>query len=193
MLLPLPLLSPRLSRKPSATPPVPRVTSTVRKPSVALTPRASRQARLVEPAPAVEVIFTPPSLGHATSTKLSFSQLAAPPAPPGQEGDVSASTTLPTPAGGLGRHCMSLLASGCVPPGGHPANVGIGVALIVADAVIVGVAVEVPAVGVGGPPPACPLKSRALPTTPASNSTAASSATTKRRGPELARRRGGAA
>src|SRR5258707_11098965 len=124
MLLPLLLLlSPRLSRKPSATLPVPRVTSTVRKPSVALTPCASRQARLVEPAAGVEVIFTPPSLGHATSTKLSFCQPAAPPAPPGQEGDASASTTLPTPAGGLGRRGMSPLAAGCGPPGGHPAHV----------------------------------------------------------------------
>src|SRR5258708_23853184 len=156
MLLPLPLLSPRLSRKPSATLPVLRETSTVRKPSVALTPRASRQARLVGPAAAVEVIFTPPALGHATSTKLSFTQPAAPPAPPGQEGDASASTTLPTPAGGLGRHCMSLLASGCVPPGGHPASVGTAVAPIVADAVIVGVDVEDTALCVGLPPPPPP-------------------------------------
>src|SRR5258706_8628349 len=132
MLLPLPLLSPRLSRKPSATLPVPRVTSTVRKPSVALTPCASRQARLVEPAAGVEVIFTPPSLGHATSTKLSFCQPAAPPAPPGQEGDASASTTLPTPAGGLGRHCMSLVPSGRAPPRGPPPNVGSVVAPVVA-------------------------------------------------------------
>src|SRR5260221_11323107 len=124
MLLPLPLLSPRLSPKRSATVPVWGETSTFRKPSGALTPSASRQARLVGPAAAVEVIFPPPSLGHATSTKLSFTQPAAPPAPPGQEGDASASTTLPTPAGGLGRHCMSLLASGCVPPGGDPPSVG---------------------------------------------------------------------
>src|SRR5258707_10251221 len=142
MLLPLLLLSPRLSRKPSATLPVPRVTSAVMKPSVALTPRASRQARSVGAAAGVEVIFTPPSLGHATSTKLSFCQPAAPPAPAGQEGDASASTTLPTATGGRGRHCISPLASGCATPGGHPANVGIGVAPFGADAVNVGRSVD---------------------------------------------------
>src|SRR5258705_10276106 len=137
MLFPLLLLSPRLSRKPSATLPVPRVTSTVRKPSVALTPCASRQARSVGAAAGVEVIFTPPSLGHATSTKLSFCQPAAPPAPAGQEGDASASTTLPTPAGGLGRHCMSPLASGCARPGGHPGSVATGAAPLAAGTEIV--------------------------------------------------------
>src|SRR5258705_2128054 len=169
MLFPLLLLSPRLSRKPSATLPVPRVTSTVRKPSVALTPCASRQARLVEPAAGVEVIFTPPSLGHATSTKLSFCQPAAPPAPPGQEGDASASTTLPTPAGGLGRHCMSLLASRCAPPGGHPANVGIGVAPIVAHAGIVGVGDEDTAVCVGVAPPSLTPHKPTVPYNPTSS------------------------
>src|SRR5260370_7385689 len=80
--------------------------------------------------------------GDAAATKLSLGEPAAPPAPAGQEGDASARTTLPTATGGRGRHCISPLASGCATPGGHPANVGIGVAPIVADAVIVGVAVD---------------------------------------------------
>src|SRR5215467_1983261 len=99
-LLPPPLLAPRLSRKPSATPPDPRATSTWRKPSVALTlpPRASRHARLFELAGAVDVSVTPPSPQDVV-TKLSFCQPAV---LLSHDGEASASSADPTGTGGLG-------------------------------------------------------------------------------------------